>query len=155
MNIIKSDRHLSAEEAQEIRARWLAAGGDLPMVVLGEGLTYRSTEPMVQVDEHQWVHAKRVIAVSEDNYSDGWMSKIRLIDGSTLMTRTRAAEVVKRLAGDLSFNANEMAFKVEDNRPHSRACGIQRHDHGSDCAPDCPTCHPDGPRWPGSGEDLR
>lgn len=24
--------------------------------------------------------------------------------------------------------------------PHSRACGIHPHDHGSGCAMDCPTC---------------
>jgi hypothetical protein len=29
---------------------------------------------------------------------------------------------------------------VKDNRPHSRACGIRKHDHGIECAPDCPTC---------------
>ena len=25
--------------------------------------------------------------------------------------------------------------------PHSRACGTTKHDHGLDCAKDCPTCH--------------
>lgn len=24
---------------------------------------------------------------------------------------------------------------------HSRACGIQNHEHGPDCHPNCPTCH--------------
>jgi len=24
--------------------------------------------------------------------------------------------------------------------PHSRACGIRKHDHGPDCHPNCPTC---------------
>ena len=28
-----------------------------------------------------------------------------------------------------------------DRRPHSRACGIHPHAHGSFCARDCPTCH--------------
>jgi len=27
-----------------------------------------------------------------------------------------------------------------DRRPHSRACGIQPHDHGERCSKDCPTC---------------
>jgi hypothetical protein len=31
-------------------------------------------------------------------------------------------------------------FPDRDDRPHSRACGITRHDHGTDCSPDCPTC---------------
>ena len=31
---------------------------------------------------------------------------------------------------------------VKDRRPHSRACGIRPHEHGSACARDCPTCHP-------------
>lgn len=28
--------------------------------------------------------------------------------------------------------------------PHSRACGVTPHDHGAQCARDCPTCHPRG-----------
>lgn len=27
-----------------------------------------------------------------------------------------------------------------DKRPHSRACGIIQHDHGTRCSPNCPTC---------------
>lgn len=27
------------------------------------------------------------------------------------------------------------------NGPHSRACGIQVHDHGPSCHSNCPTCH--------------
>lgn len=25
--------------------------------------------------------------------------------------------------------------------PHSRSCGIAKHDHGTSCRSDCPTCH--------------
>lgn len=25
--------------------------------------------------------------------------------------------------------------------PHSRSCGIGKHDHGTSCRSDCPTCH--------------
>lgn len=28
------------------------------------------------------------------------------------------------------------------NRPHSRACGLSNHEHGPECARDCPTCWP-------------
>ena len=28
--------------------------------------------------------------------------------------------------------------------PHSRACGIQPHDHGAACSSDCPTCGTQG-----------
>jgi hypothetical protein len=35
----------------------------------------------------------------------------------------------------------EAARSYIDNKPHSRSCGIQRHDHGEDCRPDCPTCY--------------
>lgn len=28
-----------------------------------------------------------------------------------------------------------------DRRPHSRACGFRKHDHGPECARDCPTCN--------------
>jgi len=27
-----------------------------------------------------------------------------------------------------------------DTRPHSRACGIRKHDHGPDCHSNCPSC---------------
>ena len=27
-----------------------------------------------------------------------------------------------------------------DQRPHSRACGWRKHDHGVDCSSNCPTC---------------
>lgn len=30
---------------------------------------------------------------------------------------------------------------VEDQRPHSRACGWQNHPHGPECSISCPTCH--------------
>lgn len=30
---------------------------------------------------------------------------------------------------------------MNDNRPHSRACGWQSHPHGSRCSANCPTCH--------------
>ena len=29
---------------------------------------------------------------------------------------------------------------VTVRRPHSRACGIRKHDHGSECSSNCPTC---------------
>ena len=29
---------------------------------------------------------------------------------------------------------------MTDRRPHSRACGWRKHDHGVDCAPSCQTC---------------
>ncbi len=29
---------------------------------------------------------------------------------------------------------------TEDDRPHSRACGWRKHDHGSACHSNCPTC---------------
>jgi len=32
------------------------------------------------------------------------------------------------------------AMTVTREGPHSRACGIRRHDHGVDCHSNCPTC---------------
>lgn len=29
---------------------------------------------------------------------------------------------------------------MDDQRPHSRACGWRKHDHGVDCSSNCPTC---------------
>lgn len=31
-------------------------------------------------------------------------------------------------------------MSITDDRPHSRACGIHKHDHGPGCHPNCPTC---------------
>lgn len=30
--------------------------------------------------------------------------------------------------------------------PHSRACGIRKHDHGDACHSNCPTCHGESPQ---------
>lgn len=37
-------------------------------------------------------------------------------------------------------DAGEAPAATRDDRPHSRACGIRRHDHGPDCDSSCPTC---------------
>lgn len=66
---------------------------------------------MIQVDEHQWVQAAAVQAVTEDLYEDGWLTRVHLPEGFTLVTKTRAADLVARL--ETGFNTNEMAFKVE------------------------------------------
>lgn len=34
-----------------------------------------------------------------------------------------------------------MSTTDDDRRPHSRACGITKHDHGTACHSNCPTCH--------------
>ena len=33
------------------------------------------------------------------------------------------------------------ATAVTNSKPHSRACGITKHEHGADCHTNCPTCH--------------
>ena len=35
----------------------------------------------------------------------------------------------------------EFPRTIVDNSPHSRSCGIQPHEHGDACRPDCPTCY--------------
>lgn len=30
---------------------------------------------------------------------------------------------------------------MTDQRPHSRACGWRKHEHGTECSTNCPTCH--------------
>lgn len=32
-------------------------------------------------------------------------------------------------------------YKEKDQRPHSRACGVKPHAHGSACSTNCQTCH--------------
>ena len=38
------------------------------------------------------------------------------------------------------FDATYEAVVARDERPHSRACGIIPHDHGTGCHSNCPTC---------------
>ena len=38
------------------------------------------------------------------------------------------------------FAATYEAVVARDERPHSRACGIIPHDHGTGCHSNCPTC---------------
>ena len=40
----------------------------------------------------------------------------------------------------VSFEAVEEQTPVAPELPHSRACGINIHEHGPMCSPDCPTC---------------
>ena len=41
--------------------------------------------------------------------------------------------------------AHQAGKALADDRPHSRACGIRRHEHGVDCHANCPTCA--GGKW--------
>lgn len=44
--------------------------------------------------------------------------------------------------GHQSFGMPTLHFHgVEDQRPHSRACGWRNHPHGPECSTNCPTCH--------------
>ena len=38
------------------------------------------------------------------------------------------------------FLMERQAVIVRDMRPHSRACGIIPHEHGTGCHSNCPTC---------------
>lgn len=44
---------------------------------------------------------------------------------------------------------------TKDNRPHSRACGITPHEHGTWCHSNCPTCHGGNPDVPQTSEATR
>lgn len=55
---------------------------------------------------------------------------------------------------DMQIEAASLVSRLDDRRPHSRACGIKIHQHGSACARECPTCGgkdqppmPDVPSW--------
>jgi hypothetical protein len=51
-------------------------------------------------------------------------------------------EVSLNDAGDQLLIGDRVGPPPErDQRPHSRACGIHRHDHGADCHANCPTRH--------------
>lgn len=49
---------------------------------------------------------------------------------------------------DWQYREMPVALVVEadlERLPHSRACGWRNHPHGSDCHPNCPTCHGHAP----------
>jgi len=65
-------------------------------------------------------------------------------------TNTQATDAINEMlnAGILfreSFPEPEVG---EDARPHSRACGVEAHPHGSKCHSNCPTCA-GVPQWSG------
>ena len=41
---------------------------------------------------------------------------------------------------EATYELVEEPSPVIPELPHSRACGIKKHDHGPACSPDCPTC---------------
>jgi hypothetical protein len=63
---------------------------------------------------------------------------------ATAMTAESAAQIVKEhnLIREMTANQKlvEDQIKAQDNRPHSRACGIHQHPHGTMCSNNCPTC---------------
>lgn len=51
-------------------------------------------------------------------------------------------ETVRRLVDEYgAAGVRNVITDIADERPHSRACGIIRHQHGPACHPNCPTCH--------------
>lgn len=44
------------------------------------------------------------------------------------------------ISGDVGQATVRVDPGARDERPHSRACGIRQHPHGTACAKDCPTC---------------
>lgn len=59
----------------------------------------------------------------------------------TLVVRAESVEI------DLPL-AEVLQLPRQDQRPHSRACGVKPHEHGLECHPNCPTCG----AAPGAGE---
>lgn len=52
-----------------------------------------------------------------------------------------AAAVYKRVVAPALAAGQPEAGPAVDDRPHSRACGWHKHDHGFSCSTNCPTCH--------------
>lgn len=54
-----------------------------------------------------------------------------------LTTMKEAVDLVKEHQQD---GQCPVLIQMIDVRPHSRGCGIYKHDHGQACSMDCPTC---------------
>lgn len=99
-----------------------------------------------------WVNPDAVVAIwynriayhGEEQY---WVAKMRCDEGQAwewkYPTEEEAARACDMLANQVNRPApswSPLEGDDKDLRPHSRACGIRQHDHGTQCAVDCPTC---------------
>jgi len=102
MQILKTEQPINADQAAEIHARWKAAGGGDDLLILGPGVDL-TTQLLVQLDAKNWVAPKRVVSIAEDYYpsSQTWQTRVRLLDGSVIMTEVRADLVAAKLNRDL------------------------------------------------------
>ena len=67
--------------------------------------------------------------------TNGEHATLLLSNGETMRIHETAGDLLDRIAE--AFGPAEPE-PVEG--PHSRACGIHPHPHGSQCSTDCPTC---------------
>lgn len=71
------------------------------------------------------------MTLTPDPYVGQWR-----LDIAVMLTDDQALQLLTVRRPD---PADEV-FLLSDPKPHSRACGITVHDHGVQCAPNCPTC---------------
>ena len=74
---------------------------------------------------------------------------LQIITGRNAQGKTSVLDAIwLALGGGASFQGGTHQYchqtvaepDMTDRRPHSRACGWRKHDHGVDCSSNCPTC---------------
>jgi acetaldehyde dehydrogenase (acetylating) len=85
--------------------------------------TAEAVKRLMNLPDENWVDIRFSIATDE----------VATADVTFLLTP-------EQVVGLAALCVDPAAVKTSDQRPHSRACGITRHDHGPACSRDCPTC---------------
>ena len=87
-------------------------------------------------DERTPVTREELIALLDPSGDDRHIG--RAWAGMVFHPRQAAAVADAILA---EFTVTRKGEQTDSGRPHSRACGWMRHDHGRECSYNCPTCH--------------
>jgi hypothetical protein len=63
------------------------------------------------------------------------------IAGDNPVWHHRMQRRVRKSMPLLARALDRLAHPLPLEGPHCKACGIRKHEHGSDCHANCPTCH--------------
>lgn len=89
----------------------------------------------------------RIDRITETKVYDGrgrnWSASSKEVEPLAELSASQAAELAASIARDLAYCIDVAEARLvppAQELPHSRACGVSKHDHGPDCHSNCPTC---------------